>query len=486
MSSTLANISYNSIAKALTMAVQAATTMILARTLGANDYGVIGVAMIVIGFLARFDDIGMTAALVQRKDADREVLATAQTLNLILAVLLFIAAQVAAPFTAEAFHNPAIPMVVRVLGVSFLLSAAGFIPTALMTRHLQFARLRSAAVAGTVARGLVAVTLALAGAKHWSLVAGVLASGLVSAILLRQFCPQRAPWRFDRTLARGMLSFGLPLWGSGILTFIVFNTDTFLIGTVKGTTELGYYTVAITWSMFVCSALSEVVHSVLFPRFAQLQFAREELAQRYARSLQGTIFVAFMANAALCACADGFVFTVLGKGTDRWLPCVVPLQVLCAYGALRATMEPVGSVVLALGRSRLLLWATLVPAGIELALLPWGVRHWGLPGIATLVTVAYALQWLVFAPFLVRELRFTPLRLLRLALPGALAAGAAIIAARSLGLGNPLLWPGLLFRAGIACVVFTVIHELLSRGSILAEVGLVIARVRQRQVLASA
>jgi PST family polysaccharide transporter len=70
MPSTLANIGYNSIAKVLTMAVGVATSAILARNLGADDYGVVGIAMIVIGFLGRFSDIGMSAALVQRPRID--------------------------------------------------------------------------------------------------------------------------------------------------------------------------------------------------------------------------------------------------------------------------------------------------------------------------------------------------------------------------------------------------------------------------------
>ena len=132
MPSTLANIGYNSIAKVLTMAVGVATSAILARNLGADDYGVVGIAMIVIGFLGRFSDIGMTAALVQRPRIDERVLETAQTLNLILAAVLFACALAAAPFVAVVFKNYAVPQVVSVLACSLLISAIGFLPSALL------------------------------------------------------------------------------------------------------------------------------------------------------------------------------------------------------------------------------------------------------------------------------------------------------------------------------------------------------------------
>src|SRR5437870_4397542 len=163
MPSTLANIGYNSIAKVLTMVVGMLTSAILARNLGADDYGVVGIAMIVIGFLARFSDIGVGAALVQRPSVDERVLETAQGLNLILAATLFVCALVAAPLTVTIFNNRTVPLVVSILAGSFFISAIGFLPSALLTREMRFAKLRTPMVTGTLIRGVVAVTCALTG-----------------------------------------------------------------------------------------------------------------------------------------------------------------------------------------------------------------------------------------------------------------------------------------------------------------------------------
>ena len=470
MSTTLANIGYNSIAKVLTMAVSMVTSAILARTLGADDFGVVGIAMVVIGFFSRMSDIGIASSLVQRRTLDNQVSETARALNLILVGVLFLFAQVLSPFTRAAFKNPAVPRVVSVLAFGLLISTLGFLPSALLTREMRFAKLRIPSVGGTLVRGIVAVSCALAGWNYWSLVAGNLAGNFTTAMLLRAVRPVKAKWRIYRGAAKELLHFGLPLWGSGLLVFAVFNIDNFAIGALMGTTELGYYTVAMTWSTFITATLYETVHSVLFPRFSQIQLDRAHLAEMYYRSLRVIIFVAVMSNATLFAVADGFLVTVLGKGSPRWLPSLGPLHILCVYGALRAIMEPVGPVIMALGRTKLFLRATLLPALVEICLLPLVAIKLGLAGVACLICVAYGLQWIVYGPFLKRELEVGPFRLLKLIIPVLLAAISGVLISRTIQLKDPLSWGSIVLRSAVVCVIFAVVHEVLTRGAFLAEI----------------
>jgi O-antigen/teichoic acid export membrane protein len=480
MASTLTNIGYNSIAKVLTMAVGVVTSAILARNLGADDYGVVGIAMIVIGFLGRFADIGVGAALVQRRNIDDRALETAQTLNLLLAAALTLCALLAAPFTPIIFKSQAAPMVVSVLAGSFFISTIGFLPSALLTREMRFGTLRMPMVTGTVIRGIVAVTCALTGWKYWSLVAGTLAGNLTTSVLLRVSRPAKAKWRLDPNTALQLLRFGLPLCLSGLLVFVVFNIDNFVIGSFMGTSQLGYYTIAFTWATYGCTTMYETVHSVLFPRFSQMQQSRADLAAMYYRSLRVVMFIAVMANAILFAVADGFLVTVLGKGSPRWLPSLVPLEILCVYGALRASMEPVANVIMALGRSKVLLWAILLPIIVELSFLPLVTLRWGLPGVAVLVCGAYALQWVIYGPFLQRELNVGPGKLLRLAIPASLAAVSAVVMSRAIRSNDPLSWATIILRSVTVGAVFTVVHEALTRGGMLFEIKLIMnSRIRK-------
>ena len=487
MASTVANIFHNSLAKFLTMLVGVIASTILARNLGANDYGVVGIASIVISFLSRFSDMGMSSALVQRKVADKPALETAQALNVILVVSLFCLAVATAPLTAVLFKNPVVPKVVGILACTLLINAVGFLPSTLLTREMRFATLRMPAVAGAIVRGMVAVFCALSGWKYWSLVAGMLAGGITTAVLLRVVRPARAHWRIDAAIARELLHFGLPLFFAGLLVFLVFNVDNFVIGSFLGATQLGYYTVAITWSTYVCSTLNETVHSVLFPRFSQIQHSRDELAAMYSRSLRAVMFTSVLVNAILFAVAEGFLVTVLGKGSTRWLPALAPLQILCIYGAVRASMETLGSVITALGRPKLMLSAALIPAALELCFLPFIARKWGLSAVAWLVCGAYAIQWVVYAPFLRKELSVRTSDLLRVSAPIVLSATVAVLTARTIRFGDPTSLRCLIARAAVVCASFAVVHEAVTRGSMWSEVKRVLSsRGRRPQLLAKA
>lgn len=452
------------------MVVGLVTSTILARNLRPEDFGVVGIALIVIGFLERFSDMGVSVALVQRPSVGEKVLETAQTLNLILAVLLFGCALIAAPFAVRLFHVPAAAGVISALSLSYLFSTIGFLPGWLLQREMRFGRQRTPLVVASVVRGCVSVGLALAGAKYWSLVLGNLASFATNGALLRVVRPVGAKWRIHPDIARDLLRFGLPFWFSALLMFVVFNIDNFFVGSVLGATALGYYTIAWTWSTYVCTTLYQTVHSVLFSRFSRIQQDRQYLAEMYHRSLRVLMFAAVLVNSTLYAVADGFLVTVLGKGSDRWLPCLVCLQILCVYGALRATMEPIGNVIMAVGKSKLLLKANAIPAILEITLLPLVTPKFGLEGVAYLVCVAYVTQWLVYGRFLKRELGVGLRSFLGLALPVLAAAVSAVVTARAIHIGNSVSWSSMLVRAVVVCLVFTAVHELLTRGTILSEV----------------
>ena len=135
-------------------------------------------------------------------------------------------------------------------------------------------------------------------------------------------------------------------------------------------------------------------------------------------------------------------------------------------------MEPVGNVIMALGRPKLLLRAVMVPVALELCFLPLVAIKWGLPAVAWLVCGAYTVQWVVYGPFLKRELGVEPGRILKAAIPVAVAAVSAVLTARTVRLPDPLSWATLMLRSVAVCAIFIVIHEMLTRGAMLSEVKL--------------
>ena len=151
--------------------------------------------------------------------------------------------------------------------------------------------------------------------------------------------------------------FGVPLLGGGVLVFLVFNMDNFLVGSRMGSAKLGYYALAFTWGSFICGLLSDTVNNVMLPAFSAIQDDTAAMRRWYLKTVDMVGFVAVVANTALLANAHFFLMTFLGKGTDKWLPAATALKILCIYGIMRVITEPLGNCIVARGRTKMLLHA---------------------------------------------------------------------------------------------------------------------------------
>ena len=153
----------------------------------------------------------------------------------------------------------------------------------------------------------------------------------------------------------------------------------------------------------ICSILSDVVHSVLFPTFSRMQGDHENLKSAYLKTLEYVSFIAIFANLCILAVSKEFLYFILGHGTDKWLPALMALNILCIYGIIRALLEPVGNVILALGIPKLLAKTALFAGILELIFLYPALIYFGIEGVAIVVTAAYASQYVIYFPHLKRN-----------------------------------------------------------------------------------
>jgi O-antigen/teichoic acid export membrane protein len=396
----LRNLSYSALARGVAMAFQLAASIVLSRHLGAHDYGVVGFALIFINFLVQFQDLGLNMAAVQAEALDEDALATAFWLKAALSGVMFAIAMLAAPLAAWFFSEPAVAMVLRVLALNFLIGALAFTPITLMTRALDYRAISMAQILSTIASGIVSIGLALGGAGYWSIVVGNVAATVVLVVSMNIARPHRITLRFVRHHAVSLSQYGLSLFGSGLVVFLLFNADNFLVGTVLGADALGYYTVAFSWGAMIAVAMSLVVNSVLFPTFSRIQFDRAQLRDTYLTALRYIAAVGVLANTVLFFVAPEVLVVLLGRGTDKWLPALDALRALCVYGIARVILEPLGSVIMAVGKPGVMFRTNLTAAALEIALLYPALIYGGLVGAAIVVTLAYTVQYVLYYPFL--------------------------------------------------------------------------------------
>ena len=476
------NVIYTSLNKGATLVCIAVTASVVARNLSPSDYGVVGFAGIIIGFLAHFSDVGVGSAAIRSPNLDQRGLQTAFTLKIILSSGAFVAALLIAPFAHYFFQHPATGNVVRFLALNFLISTIGFLPQVTLMREQNYRALLIPGVASAVARCILAITLILYGWKYWAVIFADVGANLVGGIAIQ--LARRIPIRFefDWTDAREYLRFGVPLLGGGVLVFLIFNLDNFLVGSDMGSAKLGYYALAFTWGSFICGLLSDTVNNVLFPAFSAIRNDTAAMRRWYLKTVDVVGFVAVVANTTLLANVHFFLVTFLGKGSDKWLPAATALKILCVYGVMRVITEPVGNCIMARGRTKMLLHATALAGAVELLLLLLVLRTGRIELVAAAVLIAYATQAVIYLPYLRREfsISFRDLAAQLWPVIPALVGGCAITSLLPDSLGGTFFT--LACRGLFTALVVALIHGLCTRFRCFQEAGGMIsqnlARVR--------
>jgi O-antigen/teichoic acid export membrane protein len=476
---TIKNIGYNSISKLAAMVIQAAANIVLTRILLPEDYGIVGFAYIFISFVNQFNDLGVNTAATRRLTLSDDQLHTGFTIKLMLGLALFIVTLLGAPITRLFFDNPVIVDVVRVCSLQYLINFFMFNPTVMLTRELNFKAISLVNMTANIVTSLIAITLAYNGFSYWSLVIANLFTMFCNVALMNFVKPIRIRFRLDRSVASEFLKFGSNLFLMGLVSFAILYANNFIIGALKGATSLGYYTLAANWGSMVFTVIVGVVMSVLNPTFARIQEDREKMRAMF---LQGLGFITLgvaLVNTTLFVTASEFLCFVLGKGTDKWLPAVVTLQILCVYGIFRTMIYMVGPVFIAVGNSRIFLLSDLLVAVVQLPLVYPTLRFFGIEGLALLLLGVTFIQLPIYIPALRKVIDITSHDLLAVTWPSLLA---------SLVVGYVLsIWTNLFpyslagfFEKGFAAVfMFIAIQTIASRGryfiefrGILAEIGL--------------
>lgn len=457
---TFRNVVYTSLTKGITLVCIAATSSVVARNLSPQDYGVVGFAGIVIGFLGHFSDVGIGSAVIRRPTLDQQNLRTAFALKMILSSCAFFAAFLIAPLAHHFFEHPATVAVIRILAFEFLLSMIGFMPLVTLVREQNYKALVIPGIIGTIVRCILVVTLIFLGWKYWAVIFADVGANLAGGIAIQ--VTRRMPIGFDFQWndAKEYLRFGMPLLGSGILVFLIFNLDNFLVGSWMGSAQLGYYALAFSWGSFICGVLYDTVNNVLLPAFSAIQHDLGAMRRWYLKTLDLVGFASVAANTALLANVHFFLVTFLGKGSNKWLPAASSLEILCVYGIIRALTEPLANCIMVLGRTSVMLRATLLAGALEVLFLALVLRTGRIELVAAVVLFAYGMQVVVYLPFLRRNLRVGSRDLIAQLWPviPAMVGGYMITSLLPASFGGTLIT--LIGRAVFTVVVTALIHGL--------------------------
>lgn len=366
----------------LRFVLQLLQIMVLARLLQPSDFGllaVIGSLLVAMDILA---DIGIGRALIHFRDVTDNVRSSLYWISLAIAICIAAALAGFAPLAAMLFKEPMLASLLALNALALPLSALGRQFLVLAEKELKFSVLARIEIASTLIGVTVSVLLAMKGEGASSVVLGTLASTGMKTILAWLYLSDgwRPAWRINLDEVRPMLKFGAYLAGESLATTLHREADMFIGGAVMGSGALGFYAVARNLALkLAMTVINPVVTRIAFPIMANMQHDRAQLKTIYLSMLRMVSSINFPLYSMIALFAGEIISLLYGP---QWGKATYYLEILAVWGLVRSIGNPVGSLVVAVGRAKLAFWwnsALLVVTPLVLLI---GATFGGLGGLA--------------------------------------------------------------------------------------------------------
>lgn len=329
------------------------TGIVLARLLAPEDFGVYAVALVALTAMLSLNELGVSIAIVRWPGDPQRIAPTVTTISVLFSAILYVLCFITAPAFSAALGAPEATGVVRLLCVTVIIDGITAAAVQLANREFkQGSRLVVDSI-NLVLTTAVTVGMAVSGHGAWSLAVGQLTGNVLSGVMLCYLVRMWPKPGFDRSLARELLTFGLPLAGGSLLVFAMLNIHYIVTGRMLGAIALGFFLQAFNLSSWPVNMFSMVVRRVSLPAFAALQDDREAREATFAR------FTSLLAVFTLPVCvllgllALPLVSTLYGH---KWAASAAALQWLAVLALVRVACELAYDYLVALGRSRTTMW----------------------------------------------------------------------------------------------------------------------------------
>ncbi|WP_132999540.1 MOP flippase family protein [Luteimonas arsenica] len=381
--------------------LQVAQVAVLARLLLPADYGLMAMATVIIGLARVFADFGLNSAFLQRRDVTENQRSSLFWLNMLLSVGLMLLVVAGSPLFARFYSEPRVAPLIALASLAFPVSALGQQVRVAAEKALAFQKVMLIEMVAALSGFLVAVLAALEGWGVYALIAGSLCGAAITTglnwILLSNGWRPAIRMRVDEV--RSFLGFGGALVASNLVNYLNSAIDLILGGRLLAATHLGLYSVPRNLTLQVQFVVNPIISRVAFPLMAEVQNDLARVRSVYLQTLKMTASINAPAYLTICFFAPEVIHIVLGP---KWESAADILRILAIWGAIRSTANPVGSLLLGVGRADLAFKWNLALLGVVPPIV-WVGSKFGTEGIAASLLCA---QLLLFVPnwyFLVRK-----------------------------------------------------------------------------------
>lgn len=357
-----------------TQGIQFVVQLILARILVPEDYGVVALITIFIAVANVFVQNGFSQSLIQKKYINEIDYSSVFYLNLFVSIILYSILFFLAPFISNFYEEPELILIIRTLSVTLFFGAVNSVQNAIVSRTMKFKRFFFSSLGGIIGSGIVGIIMAYAGQGAWALVWQQITNNMLITIILWFTIRWRPKLLFSFSSIKILFNFGWKLLCSSLIDTLYNNIYGLVIGKVYNPLILAYYNRGDQFPKLIVTNINGSISSVLFPVMAANQDNNIRMKKMVQRSIKTSSFIIFPVMIGLAACSDPLVKIIL---TDKWLPSVPFLQLMCISYAFWPIHTANLQAINAMGRSDIFLKLEIIKKFIGIAVLcisiPFGV-----------------------------------------------------------------------------------------------------------------
>ena len=430
--------------------------------LGKYEFGVFAIVSAIINFLVYFSDIGLAAALIQKKEKPTDVdLKTTFFVQQVLVLTIITVVVFLTPFfTAKYSLNHDGQILLYALALSLFLSSLKSIPSVLLERKLEFVKLVFPQILEQLVYNVVLVFLAMKGFGLTSFTYAVILRGIVGLVTIYILQPWVPGFAFSRKTLSGLFKFGVPYQINTFLATFKDDGITLILGGILGPIGVGILSFAQKLARIPLTFFMDTVTRVTFPAFSRMQDAPDHLKRSVTRSIFFICLLVFPSLVGIVILAPMLVRVV--PRYNQWIPALVPIAFISINFIFAAATTQLTNLLNAIGKIKItfylmIMWTVLTWALIPVLAIKYGVIGasvgYALTGASSIVAIIIAKRYVdfsvtdsmikpligaaVMAAFLIPAKRFFPVSInsmVVLSLAGAAIYGASMLSMMGLSL----------------------------------------------------
>lgn len=314
------------IAQVFSFAVQTVGTIILARILTPDDFGLIAMVLTMSLLLQNFGLNGFTEAVIQQKEINHRQISTLFWIGVALSVFLSVFFIVSIPVIVWFYREPRLKLIIIVISSSIAITGFSIQHLALLKRGMEFRKIAVNDMTAGVMSTIIPIAMAWSGCGYWSLVAKWIISPLFTTIGAWLLCGWRPSPPSRGTGVRRMFRFAMQTYGNFFMSYFRRNLDKILIGRFYGGLALGLYDRAYQLSSMIPSQIVSPLSSVAISAFSKLSGDKVKYRDSYLKLLSLIGFIGVPLSAALTLISNDVIFVLLGP---KWHDAV---KIFFAFG----------------------------------------------------------------------------------------------------------------------------------------------------------